>query len=36
MKKAVVYLRDIKAGILTEDENGYLFEYDTDFLKSSN
>ena len=36
MKKAVVYLRDIKAGILTEDENGYLFEYVTDFLKSSN
>lgn len=36
MKKAVVYLRDIKAGILTEDENGYLFKYDTDFLKSSN
>ena len=35
MKKAVVYLRDIRAGILTEDENGYLFEYDTDFLKSS-
>lgn len=36
MKKAVVYLQDIKADILTEDENGYLFEYDTDFLKSSN
>ena len=35
MKKAVVYLRDIKAGVLTEDENGYLFEYDADFLKSS-
>ena len=34
MKKAVVYLRDIKAGILTEDENGYLFEYDTDYLLS--
>ena len=32
MKQAVVFLRGTKAGVLTEDESGYLFEYDTDFL----
>ena len=32
MKQAVVFLRETKAGVLTEDENGYLFEYDADFL----
>ena len=36
MKQAVVFLRDIKAGILTEDENGYIFEYDADYLTSAN
>ena len=25
MKQAVVFLRGVKAGILTEDENGYTF-----------
>ena len=34
MKHAVVFLRGVKAGLLTEDENGYLFEYDADFLAS--
>ena len=34
MKQAVVFLRGVKAGLLTEDENGYLFEYDIDFLAS--
>ena len=34
MKQAVVFLRGVKAGLLTEDENGYLFEYDADFLAS--
>ena len=34
MKQAEVFLRDIKAGILKEDENGYTFIYDTDFLAS--
>ena len=28
MKQAVVFLRDRKAGVLTEDENGYTFQYD--------
>ena len=27
MKQAVVFLRGVKAGVLTEDENGYTFEY---------
>ncbi len=35
MKQAVVFLRGIKAGILTEDENGYTFEYDADYLVST-
>ena len=34
MKQAVVFLHAIKAGILTEDENGYTFEYDADYLTS--
>lgn len=35
MKQAAVYLKGRKAGLLTEDENGYWFEYDTDFLGSA-
>ena len=35
MKQAVVFLRGVKAGILTEDENGYTFEYDADYLASA-
>ena len=34
MKQAAVFLRGVKAGWLTEDENGYRFEYDADFLAS--
>ena len=34
MKRAVVLLRGIKTGILTENEHGYTFEYDTDYLMS--
>lgn len=36
MRQAEVYLRDIKAGILTEDEYGYKFEYDRKYLDSEN
>ncbi len=36
MKQTVVFLRGTKAGILTEDENGYTFQYDSDFLVSDN
>ena len=35
MKQAVVFLRGVKAGIVTEDENGYTFEYDADYLSSA-
>lgn len=34
MKQAIVFLRNIKAGLLTEDDNGYTFQYDADFLSS--
>ena len=34
MKTALVYLYDRLAGRLTEDENGYTFKYDEDFLAS--
>ena len=34
MKRAKVFLRNIKAGILIEDEQGYTFQYDTEFLAS--
>ena len=34
MKQAIINLRGIKAGVLTEDENGYTFQYDLDFLQS--
>jgi serine/threonine-protein kinase HipA len=34
MKKAKVYVYDKMAGILTEDENGFHFQYDQSFLIS--
>lgn len=34
MKQASVYLYEYKAGVLIEDENGYTFLYDKDFLQS--
>jgi len=33
MKQAAIYLYDRKAGLLTEDETGYTFRYDTDYLR---
>ena len=36
MRQAEVYYRDTKAGLLTEDENGYLFCYDAAYLASEN
>ena len=36
MKQAIVFLRNIKAGILTEDENRYTFEYNTEYLSTAN
>ena len=35
MKQATVFLRGEKAGILTEDENVYTFQYDLNFLYST-
>lgn len=32
MKQAVVWCRGRRAGTLTEDENGYTFVYDADYL----
>lgn len=32
MKQAKIYMYNVFAGILTEDENGYKFEYDSDYL----
>lgn len=32
MKQAAIYLYDRKAGVLTEDETGYTFLYNTDYL----
>ena len=34
MKQAKVYLHRQLAGILSENENGYIFKYDTHYLKS--
>ncbi|MCK9303441.1 MAG: HipA N-terminal domain-containing protein [Bacteroidales bacterium] len=35
MKKAAIFLYNTKAGILTEDENGFTFQYDNLFLQSA-
>ena len=35
MRQADVYLYDRLAGRLTEDENGYTFQYDADYLKGN-
>ena len=34
MKRAKVFLKDQLAGILIENEEGYSFQYDPEFLKS--
>lgn len=34
MKQAKVYINDLYAGVLTEDDRGYEFRYDSDYLKS--
>ncbi len=36
MRKAEIRIHDIKAGYLTQDENGYHFIYDTAYLKNEN
>lgn len=34
MRQAKIYNHQLLAGILTEDENGYTFTYDSDYLNS--
>ena len=36
MKQAMVWCRGLKAGTLTEDESGYTFVYDADYLALPN
>lgn len=36
MKQAKIYFKNDLAGILTEDENGYAFLYDTRYLSEKN
>lgn len=36
MKQAKIYMYSDFAGILTEDENGYTFVYDPEYLASEN
>ena len=36
MKTGKVFYRDIFAGIITEDENGYSFAYDEEYFSSEN
>ena len=33
MKKAKVYMHNKWAGVLTEDENGYHFQYEASYLE---
>ena len=33
MKQGNVYFKNVLAGIIREDENGYMFRYDTDYLQ---
>lgn len=35
MKQARIYLNETFCGILTEDNNGFHFQYDADYLHSS-
>ncbi len=36
MRKAIVFMHDLEAGLLSEDESGYHFCYDTRYLALSN
>lgn len=35
-RKATVYINNTKAGILEETESGYMFQYDPEYLLTSN
>ena len=32
MRQAKIYNHNLFVGVLTEDENGYTFQYDADFI----
>ena len=34
MRQAKIYNHNLFVGVLTEDENGYTFQYDADYLQS--
>lgn len=34
MKQATIYFKDLKAGLLTEDETGYSFQYFADYISN--
>ena len=34
MRKALIYYKNELAGVLTEEDDGYLFKYDDDYLSS--
>ena len=36
MKQAKIFMRNQLAGILTEDENGYFYYYDSEYLQAEN
>lgn len=36
MRQAEIFYKDRPAGILTEDEHGYMFSYYEDYVKSNN
>ncbi|MEL1245741.1 HipA N-terminal domain-containing protein [Flavobacterium sp. DGU11] len=36
MRQAQIFYKDALAGILTENEDGYTFQYDEGYLKNSN
>lgn len=36
MKQAEIFMYDKLAGILTEDENGFTFQYDLNYINDSN
>ena len=33
MRKAEIYIQDLRAGWLTQDDEGYLFEYDLTYIE---
>lgn len=35
MKQAKIYNHNLFTGVLAEDENGYTFQYDADYLQSN-